>query len=455
MSLRSPFLPRGEIESSPEGEFEATEQSIEEYEMEGYDFEDLERDDRESWPEFEYREQTNRDGAWSPLLEADERIDDETLESSRSFAEAEAEEPVRTETVEEPNLGYETEAYLDDIWMSARQLWEKAVVAAAIAKGLRDESKLTNLVFFRRHPERSGRSLTKGEPQFKALATEWTEIREKFVRPALVGFRSGSVTPAASTGPAVTSSGVSAVARQAASQWTGSLRSPPWRIAVYGLVVHQTGGQLPCRAAARGQDPVARAVSYYAQTRGTHYVCGWGGHTAGDLQQVAEDDRYRANGVGMGKQRESVRLGRWPNDLPAAVVAQWRLRWPNQANPMALLPGTKTANEPYVHVEMIPAVVPWCNAGRGLPATTPSPMRQGLRYTAGQHDSIVDLSVDIATRHNWPDVWWETPRLLGHEDLSPITRSDRNGGWDPGGMRAEPWFDWDYVRSAIRRRLGS
>jgi outer membrane protein OmpA-like peptidoglycan-associated protein len=40
---------------------------------------------------------------------------------------------------------------------------------------------------------------------------------------------------------------------------------------------------------------------------------------------------------------------------------------------------------------------------------------------------------------------------LGHEDLSPITRSVRRGGWDPGFLRDAPFFDWNYVYEQIEQ----
>lgn len=78
-------------------------------------------------------------------------------------------------------------------------------------------------------------------------------------------------------------------------------------------------------------------------------------------------------------------------------------------------------------------------------------MRPGLRFTQAQHDTVAELAVDVARRNAWPadEEWWRTPRLLGHEDLTPIARCDRNGGWDPGALRDEPYFDWEYVYERI------
>jgi len=63
----------------------------------------------------------------------------------------------------------------------------KAFIAVnlAIARGTRDEDKLTDLVFFERHPERRGRRLREGEPDFDTLSEEWRQIRDQLVRPPL------------------------------------------------------------------------------------------------------------------------------------------------------------------------------------------------------------------------------------------------------------------------------
>ena len=55
----------------------------------------------------------------------------------------------------------------------------------AIRRGEQDENKLTNLIFFARHPERGSRKLTREDPQFAPLAREWQAILSGIVRPAL------------------------------------------------------------------------------------------------------------------------------------------------------------------------------------------------------------------------------------------------------------------------------
>jgi hypothetical protein len=62
--------------------------------------------------------------------------------------------------------------------------WYLALTLAVLT-GLRDENKLTNMVFFARHPERGGRKLEKSETGFARLSQEWVDIRNSIVRPFL------------------------------------------------------------------------------------------------------------------------------------------------------------------------------------------------------------------------------------------------------------------------------
>jgi hypothetical protein len=56
------------------------------------------------------------------------------------------------------------------------------MVADLIAQGIRDENKLTDEVFFGRHPEWRGKSLSNAQVD---LRREWIDIRDSIVRPVL------------------------------------------------------------------------------------------------------------------------------------------------------------------------------------------------------------------------------------------------------------------------------
>jgi len=240
--------------------------------------------------------------------------------------------------------------------------------------------------------------------------------------------------------------GLSPVASQSLKRWdkVAGDRPAQWIGKVYGLVVHTTGGSLPGKAIAGGKYPTDRAVDYYTNkdTRGCHYINGWKGLEGQDLVQIA-NERKKPKGVGTVEQRESIKKGRFEADLPDVLVEIWRRRWPGYDNSLALLPALP--NECCIHVECIP-VYYYMNDRSHISREHP-PMRPGLRFTKAQHDTIALLACDIAVRNGWPlnEKWWRTPRLLGHEDITPISRKDKNGGWDPGYLRRAPYFDWDYV----------
>lgn len=337
---------------------------------------------------------------------------------------------------------------------------EQAMVAAQIASGKRDVNELTNFVFFLRHPTLKGTRLGKGQD---TLVAEWLQIRDAIVKPALARatpLSEGKVavvvdTPAAQLGEP--SEGVSQVALMAAKTWDGPDRPAVWRGRVYGLVVHTTGSGLPSRAKAENVHHTAYAVNHYtkADSHGCHYVVGWRGVAGGELLQIA-NEREQANGVGVTNrrnpskdQRRSTEAGRFEADLPPVLLKLWRARWPGNKDSLALLPGTRGANAAHVHCECIPCVY----HHQGKLIEDAQPMRSGLRFTKAQHDSVAMLALDVARRNGWPmnERWWRTPRLLGHEDLTPISRCDAKGGWDPGFLREVPYFDWNYVYEEIER----
>ncbi len=85
---------------------------------------------------------------------------------------------------------------------------ESAAIRTAIQRGVRDENRLTDLLFNTRHPERRGLRLRQEEQQ---LIREWLEIRDTLVRPALRGpSRGGAPARPAATQPPSTTSGVEA-----------------------------------------------------------------------------------------------------------------------------------------------------------------------------------------------------------------------------------------------------
>jgi hypothetical protein len=84
--------------------------------------------------------------------------------------------------------------------------WYLAMSLAVLA-GDRDADRLTNMIFFARHPELKGRKLAATEPLFKQLSREWLDIRDRLVRPFLEKRTAGQlVTPSKPFVPSATPS---------------------------------------------------------------------------------------------------------------------------------------------------------------------------------------------------------------------------------------------------------
>ena len=71
----------------------------------------------------------------------------------------------------------------------------------AVMSGNRDANKLTNIIFFARHPELKGRKLSPTQPNFKQLSREWLDIRDGMARPYLAKTPPAKPPAAAPTTP--------------------------------------------------------------------------------------------------------------------------------------------------------------------------------------------------------------------------------------------------------------
>ena len=240
--------------------------------------------------------------------------------------------------------------------------------------------------------------------------------------------------------------GESPLAQPGWEKWTGKKRPLRWRGKVWGTVNHTMGAGLPAKALDAGEEVHVRAHRHYLNSHGAHYNVAYNG----DIIQVANED-MQANGVGMSDQIKEVKesgFDWWKKSFHGNHVASamWEVRWHDADTPLDLYP-TKYANSCYVHVEMPPCVF-WYD---DVLQIEEEPMRPGLRFTKAQHDSFIKLSIDVADRNKLPDGWWNTGRLVGHEDLSPLTRGNKAGCWDPGWLREDPWFDFKYVKEEIEK----
>lgn len=219
------------------------------------------------------------------------------------------------------------------------------------------------------------------------------------------------------------------------------IRSP------WGLCLHTTGRGVVKHAAGQRRPAIDVALEIYLSSQsGALHGYRWGGPTYvmdydGSLHQLSPDEAMTFHAGG--PDRQDYLDGDWVQRLQASgravATALWRRRWgAHYRSPQHLYPGP-TANGPYVGVEMLP--IDYRQGG--------DPMGAGLLFTRAQHESAVALGRDLAARHGWPADWAAGPRLVGHEDVQLLERSDHGGGWDPGSLRERPYWDMEWVRREL------
>lgn len=209
----------------------------------------------------------------------------------------------------------------------------------------------------------------------------------------------------------------------------------PRGVPVFGLCVHTSGRGVLKKAAQYSMSPIEAALAYYQSAEfSSHYVIDYDGAT----YQITADDR-RVSHVGLTPEARGYYLnGRWKTMVSQVGLATWTSRWGRVASPAGLYP-SRYPNSDYVGAECLPRKETLTDSSADW-------------YTDSQYEAVARLAIDLARRHRWPGLWSITSRLLGHEDLSPLTRWDRSGGWDPGARRPKPRFSWAAVRSVTETR---
>ncbi len=190
-------------------------------------------------------------------------------------------------------------------------------------------------------------------------------------------------------------------------------------VRAWGLCIHQTGRTLVQRAVRAGVDPLEKAIAFYSGSPAwAHYVIGH----EGDIIQFASE-RERAPHAGVPRAERALYLnGGWRSRVSPGALRRWEARFPGVRSPSHLYP-TRSPNDAYVGVELLPLP-----SGREW-------------YTQAQYRALAALAVDVGERHHRP-LMSAYGHLVGHEDVEPLTRWNRSGGWDPGITRATPRFSW-------------
>jgi hypothetical protein len=212
---------------------------------------------------------------------------------------------------------------------------------------------------------------------------------------------------------------------------------------VWGVLLHTTGRGVVALAQTHKTTPLEEAIKVYIAGQngsqgyywfGPHYVIDYDGKR----YQIAPENALTAHAGG--GNREAYLSGHWTAKCSATTLSAWRKQWPSYQHPYALFP-SMSPNHDYIGVEMLPI-------GSGFGGT---PMRPGLLFTKDQHDSAAELAKEIGLRQGFHDGWHKSSKLAGHEDVDIIERMDPSGhgGWDPGWLRDQPYFDFAYVRSRV------
>ena len=201
------------------------------------------------------------------------------------------------------------------------------------------------------------------------------------------------------------------------------------RIKPWGIMIHTTGRGVVSRGAKLCREPVELAMEQYMGKASVHYAIG----PTGNIYQMMPDNWRGAHcGVSL-KERHAYLTGRWEREVSPVAKRFWKERWPSVKTPQHLYP-TVSPNGCYLGVEVVP-----------LAERT----ADGWWFSDEQHQAIIELCEDRARHHRWPDGWFHTPRLVGHEDCDAYGRWQMSGGWDPGFLRENPRFDWNRVYKAL------
>lgn len=212
----------------------------------------------------------------------------------------------------------------------------------------------------------------------------------------------------------------------------------------FGLMVHTTGDKLGRRwherQASHSRDGWREVVDAYSGKLGPHYaIC-----PDGMLVVLRKHTRVAYHCGVSAAERQDFLTGRWEDVALPRVLRWWRGRWPGYKSPQHLYP-SRSPNQDYIGVEMVPA---GGYVGRTWTYDAKVPRCGMTRYTVRQMGVLAKLALELAESNRWPGGWENGPRLVGHEDINPITRP----GWDPGDMIGG--FSWSTLRDYIEAYRG-
>jgi hypothetical protein len=216
----------------------------------------------------------------------------------------------------------------------------------------------------------------------------------------------------------------------------GRRRKPGHKM--FGIVVHTTG-TTPAIIAERDAEkraelgcvsPIDCALALYAKLEGfPHYLIGYDGTT----YATCPEDYYAYHAGWVAGMGGSKGWTTWK------APAWWSRVWGVGRTPLDLIPKRGGPNSSYFGIELLGS--------------------KTERFTDPQYQALARLIVDIDQRNGLGIDRAPSRKLLGHEDLNPLTgefgRANARGGWDPGAHRiegVEPNFSWSTLWSFIEQR---
>ncbi len=202
----------------------------------------------------------------------------------------------------------------------------------------------------------------------------------------------------------------------------------PW-----GVMLHTTGDGVPQAAYRDEMEPLEAARKIY------------GGMKEGPTFCISPDgsiERYRDPasvtwhcGV-TATQRRDFLTGHWEEILGktySGVLSWWKARWPGVSSPQHLYP-SESPNQDYIGIELIPCGTYTKQNGGSWKPVFGVPFGPKGRFTGAQYTAAAMLCLTLCGDYSIPI--HSKGRVLGHEDVNPITRP----GWDPGACFN--YWDW-------------
>jgi D-alanyl-D-alanine carboxypeptidase len=344
--------------------------------------------------------------------------------------------------------------------------WYLAMSLAVMA-GDRDADRLTNMIFFARHPALKGRKLAPTEPLFKPLSREWLDIRNRLVRPFLEkrtasqpvtpkgGVRADSV-PAS---PAASTSTPSDVVRAWLAAPNPSLRAP-----------YESAVQAWIRSTDRSAiellpDPSQRRL-FLEQVAWHHEYFPGNEPKSGPGNSGRAEALFRAIA-------QVVPERRVPNTIPYHDVTKGVVEVPNNPGRKAYL--YPEARDAFVRMRDAAAAVgirlvigsSWRSAQqqRSIATRQPNPKAAAAKFSAHMYGLAVDLRLSVPSLLvSEADTRACNKKTMVCQHMANIVRMYRSPvykwmalhgrefGWFP--YRREPWH-WEYNPPGFAKRFES